>query len=95
MGVGIVVQQVVAHRIGDGQRHLGAARPVEIGDRVSSVLPLQRGKVGANRVHRTGRAHSANFAARIGWIPFGSAFPWLRFMTCPTKKPVSLVSPPL
>ncbi len=35
-----------------------------------------------------------NFSCRTGCTPFGSAFPWLFFMTCPTKNPISLVSPP-
>ena len=31
---------------------------------------------------------------RIGVTPFGSALPPLFFITCPTKKPISLTSPP-
>ena len=36
-----------------------------------------------------------SFSASTGCTPFGSALPWLRFITCPTKNPISLASPPL
>ena len=35
-----------------------------------------------------------SFSCNTGCTPFGSAFPLLRFITCPTKNAISLVSPP-
>jgi hypothetical protein len=35
-----------------------------------------------------------SFSCSTGCTPFGSAFPLLFFITCPTKNPMSLVSPP-
>ena len=34
-----------------------------------------------------------SFSASTGCTPFGSAFPLLLFITCPTKNAISLVSP--
>ena len=43
--VGVVVQQVVGHRVDDPLRDLRAARPVEIGDRRALVDACQRGEL--------------------------------------------------
>ena len=50
MGVGVVVQQVVAHRIDDRGGDLRAARAIEVRDRIAMVAPGQRGKLRADRV---------------------------------------------
>ena len=67
--VGIVPIQVVGHRLADGARDLGAARTVEVGDGLSLLAALQRGKVGADHVDRarTGRARLRGGRHVISW----------------------------
>ena len=48
MGVRVVMQQIVAHRIDDRLRDLRAPRPIEVGDGVAVVLALQRGEARAD-----------------------------------------------
>ncbi len=48
VGVGVVVVEVIRHRLHDDARHLGSAGAIEIGDVVSPVLPVEGEKLGSN-----------------------------------------------
>jgi hypothetical protein len=50
VGVRVVAQQVLRHRVHDGARDLRAAGPVEVGDGSSPVSPLEGGEVAADLV---------------------------------------------
>ena len=50
VGVGVVMQQVVGHGVGDLLRHLGAPGAVEIGDVVLPLASEEGGEVGADAV---------------------------------------------
>ena len=52
VGIGVVMQQVVGHRLDDRAGHLRAAGAVEVGDGLAIVPPLQGREVGADLVHR-------------------------------------------
>jgi hypothetical protein len=45
MRVGVVVVEVIDHRLGDGARDLRAAGAVEVGDRLIVVFAVERGEV--------------------------------------------------
>ena len=55
VSIGVVVEQIVAHRIHDRGWNLGAAGSVEVGDRFLAVEAAQSGKMspdGGNGSHR-------------------------------------------
>ena len=94
VGVRVVMEQVVSHRIDNCLRYLGAPGAVEVRDRFARVHAAQRRKRRANLFDRCDRAHDVSRSRRIGWIPLGSALPPLFFITCPMKKPINFASPP-
>ncbi len=48
MRVGVVMKKIIGHGIDDAPRDLRSTRTVEVGDRASAVLPLQRRKMFAD-----------------------------------------------
>ncbi len=55
MTIGVVVKQIIAHRVDDDLRHLRATRPIEVSDRLAVVLPGKGRKMGADFGGRKGR----------------------------------------
>ena len=64
--VRVVVEQVVAHRVHHGLRHLRAARAVEVGDGSAFVAALERREAGADRLDAGGRSQCCRH--RVGSI---------------------------
>ena len=74
VGVRVVVEEVVGHRVDDRDRDLGPAGPVEVRDGRAAVAAIEGGEVRADRVdgddgfgRRGGEAHVGHLA---GSIPF-------------------------
>ncbi len=63
VGVGVVVDQVLADRVDDRRGHLGAAGAVEVGHRVAVVHAAKGGELGADRFH-VGYRHVGRDAPR-------------------------------
>lgn len=54
VGVGVVVGEVVGHGVDDGAWRLSPAGPIEVSDRESAVLSLERGELRADLCHVRG-----------------------------------------
>src|SRR5262245_5812757 len=59
MSVGVVVQEIVGHGVRHLSRHLRSTRSIEVGNRVSAVVPLERREVSANGFDRSDLAWRA------------------------------------
>jgi hypothetical protein len=64
MGVGVVVEQVLGHRVDDFQRHLSAARAVEVGYRPPGLATLERREAPSDRFHIGRERRGARRAGR-------------------------------
>ena len=58
MRIGIVQEQIIAHRLDHDSRHLRATRPIEVGDRCPVLLAAERWEMFPERGN----------GDQIGWI---------------------------
>ena len=73
--VGVVVEQVVAHRVGDRARDLGAAGAVEVGDRQAVVASLEGGEARADGL-QAGRGERGDGRRHLGRSPSAQHIPF-------------------
>ena len=84
------MEQIVRHRVDHRLRHLSAAGAIEDRRPDAVMHPTQRAEMPRESPRPSDAAHARAVLHSSGWIALGSALPPLRFITCPTKKPISL-----